>query len=139
MSFPTTLPDEIHLFNNSSGGSNHESDDAADATVSPGAAFVLGVADGFSIQCIWSGLGGTINGTLVFETSNDPACATTPTTAKWNIKSGNSLVLSGAAGTGELSFSGSGFLNEKYNRVRYTAGTTTGGTLNVYGYAVGRP
>lgn len=71
-----------------------------------------------SVQAVWSGLTGTVDGTVKVQVSND--CT------NWTDKSGASVTLSGAAGTDLISIAN---LTEACLRLVYTKNQITGGTI----------
>lgn len=108
-----------HVLKAAPAGSNHTSTNSGD-THAIGYATDMGLAYQGSIQCDWASLTGTINATVQVNWSDDGGTS-------W-IAKGSPLTLSGASGTGGLSFT----IDEQKYEVVYTAGTTTGGTVDCY-------
>jgi hypothetical protein len=74
-----------------------------------------------SFHVIWSGLTGTIDGTVKLQVSN--------TGGDWVDKTGASVTLSGAAGADMISLNG--VATEFYYRVVYTKNNITAGSITV--------
>jgi len=109
-----------------SGGANHVSTDSGDATCL-GRSCDLSLYNFASIQLVWSGLGGTPNGTATVEVSED---GTNWDTKKIEVAGASVdavIALSGAAGNDTLSIE---TVTERYYRVSYVKGTTTGGSID---------
>ncbi len=80
-------------------------------------------ADSASFQCVWSGLGGTVDGTVQVKVSNDGGTS-------WDTKSGASITLTGSSGHETLSLNGVA-MEAKY-RLDYSNGSISSGTLDCY-------
>jgi len=89
-----------------------------------GTALAIASDNAWSIQVIWSGATGTVNGVIYFEVSNDGT--------NWIAYASNSYIaISGASGTGGYD-PGNINMSWRFIRARYVKGTTTKVTLNVY-------
>ena len=78
-----------------------------------------------SFHIIWTGLTGTIDGTVKLQVSN--------TGANWVDKSSSTVTLSGASGADLISLNG--VSTEKYYRAVYTKNSITGGAITVVAFA----
>lgn len=102
----------IHAFSALSAGVNHTS-----------AAIDTGLDNSASVQCDWSGLTGSINATVQLNSSSDGGI-------KWIPKTDASFTLSGATGAQLISLNQ--IVTEQFYQIVYTAGTTSGGTLDCW-------
>lgn len=111
------------LLRSATAGANHVSSDNLDA-LTIGRAVDLALYTSASVQLIWSGLTGTINGVLTVEVSDDGT--------NWDTKkiggSDATITVSGAAGNDTLSLDG--IVTERYYRVNWAKNLVTGGTLD---------
>ncbi len=110
------------IIRSANAGANHISTDSLDAACI-GRSCDLALYNVASMQLIWSGLTGTINGTLTFEVSDDGV--------NWDTKKiGGSdavITVSGAAGNDVLS---SVEITERYARANWAKVGVTGGTID---------
>lgn len=102
-------------------GADHTSTTSADSCAA-GAKIDLGLQTFGSAQVVWSGLTGTVNGTVQLNVSNDGT--------DWDSKSGASVTLSGASGHATISLNG--VASEEFYQVVYSHTGVTGGTVDVY-------
>lgn len=110
-----------HVVNAAPANINHTSSATGDSHTL-GYPSDMGLAVMGSVQCDWTSLTGTINATAQVNVSDDGG-------ANWNAKSGGTITLSGASGTGYVAFAQT---PEQLYQVVYTAGGVTGGTVDCY-------
>ncbi len=85
--------------------------------------FDLSLCDSASFHVIWSGLTGTLDGTVTVEVSNDGV--------NWDTKNGASVTLNSAASNQMISLNG--VVTEEFYRVRLTPGNISAGSVTVIG------
>lgn len=109
------------IINAAAADASHRSDDSGDSKCL-GRSCDIGLYSLASVQLIWSGLTGTINGTLTIECSDD--------NINWDTKNNGVtpcvITVSGAAGNDVLTISE---VSEKYYRAKWDNVGVTGGLV----------
>ena len=112
------------IIRSAAAGSNHVSDDSLDA-LCIGRSCDIALYNFASVQLIWSGLTGTLNGVLSVEVSDD--------NINWNPKmdiaatpAAFAITVSGASGNKSISIDNT---TERYYRVNWAKTGVTGGTI----------
>ena len=106
-------------------GSNQLSDDGANPNAI-GRACDLSLYNFASVQLIWSGLTGTLDGVLSIEVSDDGTNWDTKTIQVAGVTVDAKITVSGAAGNDSISID---LLTERYYRARWTKTGVTGGLV----------
>lgn len=75
-----------------------------------------------ALQCYWSSITGSVDGTVKLQVSLD--------NSNWTDKSSATFTMSGASGTNEISLNGT--MTEHFYRAVYTHNSISGGNLDCY-------